>query len=234
MKSHYIPAPFRFCLNCGVSYNFRQRTDFGKLSSLGSEGRSTATTILSLSAVRALRSEDLELPQKARKLLSFTDNRQDASLQAGHFNDFIEIGLLRAALYSAAKEAGNQGIAHDELPQHVSTALNLPVEEYASDPDVRFQARTDTDRALKNVLGYRLYRDLRRGWRVTSPNLEQCGLLEIQYQSLDELSQAADVWQGRCQFLAEPVKAPFELSAALEWRESLAGDFPSRGHLTCQ
>jgi hypothetical protein len=30
--------------------------------------------------------------------LSFTDNRQDASLQAGHFNDFVEIGQLRSGL----------------------------------------------------------------------------------------------------------------------------------------
>ena len=26
-----------------------------------------------------------------RKLLGFTDNRQDASLQAGHFNDFVQV-----------------------------------------------------------------------------------------------------------------------------------------------
>ena len=41
----------------------------------------------------------------------------------------------------------------------------------------------DTERSLRNVLGYRLYYDLRRGWRITSPNLEQCGLLEIGYIS---------------------------------------------------
>ena len=58
-------------------------------------GRSTSTTILGLSAVRELRRDD-DLPDTARKLLSFTDNRQDASLQAGHFNDFVEIGLLRS------------------------------------------------------------------------------------------------------------------------------------------
>jgi hypothetical protein len=28
------------------------------------------------------------LPPHSRKLLGFTDNRQDAALQAGHFNDF--------------------------------------------------------------------------------------------------------------------------------------------------
>ena len=91
LDCHYVSAPFRFCLQCGVSYGARQSSDFAKLTSLGSEGRSTATTILSLAAIRSLRNES-ELPVTARKLLSFTDNRQDASLQAGHFNDFVEIG----------------------------------------------------------------------------------------------------------------------------------------------
>ena len=70
-----MPAPFRFCLHCGVAYEFRQTSDFAKLASLASEGRSTATTILSLSAIRSLRNAE-DFPEHARKLLSFTDNRQ--------------------------------------------------------------------------------------------------------------------------------------------------------------
>src|SRR5206468_952190 len=38
------------------------------------------------------------------------------------------------------------------------------------------------------------YRDLRRGWRVTSPNLEQCGLLEIRYLDLEEVCADRDFW----------------------------------------
>jgi len=45
-------------------------------------------------------------------------------------------------------------------------------------------------------LGYRIYRDLKRGWRITSPNLEQSGLLRIEYASLEELCAAEDVWQN--------------------------------------
>jgi ATP-dependent helicase YprA (DUF1998 family) len=188
----YLTAPFRFCLHCGVSWGVRQRDDFAKLTSLGSEGRSTATTILSLSAMRELRHV---LPQEgARKLLSFTDNRQDASLQAGHFNDFIETTLLRSALYQAVSTAGADGIGHEELTLRVFEALKLPLYLYAPKPDVRFQALRETERALRGVIGYRLYRDLQRGWRITSPNLEQCGLLEIAYQSLDEASTAAELW----------------------------------------
>jgi len=191
---HYLKAPFRFCLNCGVSYDMRQRSDIGKLASLGTEGRSSATTILSLSAIRHLKKEET-LDLKARKLLSFTDNRQDASLQAGHFNDFIEIGLIRSALYRAVSDAGAAGISHDELTQRAFAALDLPKELYATDPEVRFLAEEETKKALRNVLGYRLYHDLRRGWRVMSPNLEQCGLLEIRYDSLEELCRAEGEWK---------------------------------------
>jgi len=198
---HFLQAPFRFCLNCGVAYGGRERSDFGKLAELSSEGRSTATTILSLSALRALR-RDETLDLKARKLLSFTDNRQDASLQAGHFNDFVEVGLLRAALHRAVAEAGEPGLTHDRLAQRVFEALDLPLEYYAVNPEVKFKALDDTKRALREVLAYRLYRDLRRGWRVTAPNLEQCGLLEIHYQSLDALCAAEEEWRDRHPALA--------------------------------
>jgi len=193
----YVKAPFRFCLNCGVSYGARQASDIGKLTALGTEGRSTATTILSLSAVRHLRKEKEDaLSEEARKLLSFTDNRQDASLQAGHFNDFVEIGLLRSALYKAAKEAGPDGLSHDELMQRVFEAFDLPLHLYATDHEVKFHAMEETKKAFRNMIGYRLYHDLRRGWRVTSPNLEQCGLLEIGYPSLKELCKAEEEWNG--------------------------------------
>jgi ATP-dependent helicase YprA (DUF1998 family)/very-short-patch-repair endonuclease len=203
LECYYIPAPFRFCLQCGISYGFRQTGDFAKLTTLGSEGRSTATSVLSVSVIRALR-QDADLRPAAKKLLSFTDNRQDASLQAGHFNDFVEIGLLRSALLQAARSAGPNGIGHEELTQRVFDALHLDFKLYASDPEVRFQARLDTDLSLRNVLGYRLYRDLQRGWRITSPNLEQCGLLEIHYASLDEICRAADLWENCLPALANP------------------------------
>jgi ATP-dependent helicase YprA (DUF1998 family) len=191
----FVPAPFRFCLRCGVAYTARQRSDFAKLATLGSGGRSTATTILSLSVVRGLRA-DQSLEAKARKLLSFTDNRQDASLQAGHFNDFVQTSLLRSALFAAASAASDEGVQHEALAQRVFDALSLPAEYYASDPDVKYAAKEETERALRNVIGYRIYRDQMRGWRITSPNLEQCGLLWIDYRSLEELCATDDDWQG--------------------------------------
>ncbi len=190
---HFIGSPFRFCLHCRVAYDFRTTSDFGKLTSLGTEGRSTATTILSLATIRHLRNE-ATLESRARKLLSFTDNRQDASLQAGHFNDFVEIGLLRSALLKACS-ANPGGLSHEIFTQKVFDAIALPFASYSKDPDLKFQAKLQTERAFRDVIGYRLYHDLRRGWRVTSPNLEQCGLLEINYLSLEELASDRSSWQ---------------------------------------
>lgn len=194
VTGHLVPAPFRFCLHCGVAYSFTTRSDISKLTTLGLEGRSTATTMLSLSILRYLRSfgPDSEIP---KKLLTFSDNRQDASLQAGHFNDFVQVSLLRTALFNAVADAPD-GLTHDTLAQAVFDALDLDAEEYAADPTVRFAAREDTDRALREVLAYRLYTDLRRGWRVTAPNLEQAGLLRIEYRSLGDVCAAEDLWTG--------------------------------------
>lgn len=192
VSCQFIGSPIIFCLNCGVSYGFRG-SDYARLASLGAGGRSSATTILALSTIRNLATQP-HLEKEARKLLSFTDNRQDASLQAGHFNDFIEIGIIRAALFKAAKEAGTEGLRYDSIVQKVYESLTLPKALYASDPNVRYNLEQETNKALRNVIGYRLYRDLKRGWRINLPNLEQCDLLKIEYASLEELCRNDEDW----------------------------------------
>lgn len=194
----FVPAPFRFCLNprCAVAYNARQRSDITKLATIGADGRSTATTVLALATILKLR-VDQSLEPDARKLLSFTDNRQDASLQAGHFNDFVEVGLIRSALYRAMSRAGKEGLKYDDLVHHVERAIDLPIALYANDPELRGPALDETRRALRSVLAYYLYRDLERGWRVTSPNLEQCGLLEVDYLAVDEVANDQPFWQDQ-------------------------------------
>ena len=205
----YFSAPFLFCVQCDITYGAHQTSDFGKLATLGSEGRSTATTLLGLSTVRRLR-RDATLQPEARKLLSFTDNRQDASLQAGHFNDFVEIALLRAGLLRAVTDAGPDGLRHDQLARSVFRQLSLPLEAYALNPAVEYAQREQTDRALREVLAYYLYRDLRRGWRITSPNLEQAGLLDIDYVSLEPFS-ADHRWSTSHPALAQAAPAQREL-----------------------
>lgn len=110
LQAAFIPSPFLFCLHCGVAYEQTRGRDFAKLATLDQEGRSSATSLISASVVRSLKSVPEEaLDKEARKLLTFVDNRQDASLQAGHFNDFVQITQLRGALYRAAWKPARTG-----------------------------------------------------------------------------------------------------------------------------
>jgi len=180
-----IHGNFLFCLepSCGVAYSKLQRSERNKLATLGVDNRSTATTILAVRSLIELQ-RDRDLVPEARKLLSFTDNRQDASLQAGHFNDFVQVALLRSALHKATQQKGSAGLRHGELSNSIFEAMQLPFDEYAADPDVRGPALIATQDALRRVITYFLYRDLQRGWRVTAPNLEDCGLLHFDFDGL--------------------------------------------------
>ncbi|WP_186629410.1 DEAD/DEAH box helicase [Rhodococcus sp. BP22] len=192
MRVAYVPSPFRFCLRCKVSYEQARGSDFAKLATLDAEGRSSAVSVISASVVRALKQlPPEELGKDARKLLTFVDNRQDASLQAGHFNDFVQVTQLRGALYRAAT---GSSLRHDNVAEHVVEALSLPFEDYASNPDAVYGARSATQRAFKEFVEFRLYADLQRGWRVTMPNLEQTGLLRISYESLPEIAADDPLW----------------------------------------
>ena len=103
-QAAFVPAPFRFCLRCGVSYEQVRGRDFAKLATSTPEGRSSATLADLASIVRSLTAIPAGAwTREARKLLTFVDNRQDAILQAGHFNDFVQVTQLRGALYRAAR-----------------------------------------------------------------------------------------------------------------------------------
>ncbi|ABL79358.1 MULTISPECIES: DEAD/DEAH box helicase [unclassified Nocardioides] len=197
LPAWFVSTPFAFCMRCGVSYEQVRGNDFGKLATLDAEGRSSAMTLLSASIVRSLRGvPETELPPSARKLLTFVDNRQDASLQAGHFNDFVQVAQLRAALYAALQAAGADGLTHEALADAVTDALGLTMRDFAQSPDAKFGARKDAERALRSVVEYQLYVDLQRGWRVTMPNLEQTGLVKVAYRDLPELAADEDSWAG--------------------------------------
>jgi len=188
----FIPAPFLTCLSCGVVYTRKER-EFRKLAQLSNEGRSTATTLLGISTVSELREQSTQ--RSASKLLSFTDNRQDASLQAGHFNDFVQVALLRAAIARALDAHG--ALDHSQIAQHVVKALDLPAEVYARSPsDDSPRTRRKNEEALTEFVEYRIYEDLRRGWRVVQPNLEQAGLMRIDYEGLAEECAVESLWQG--------------------------------------
>lgn len=191
----WIPSTLRFCLRCGVSYEALRGSEFAKLATLDREGRSSAMTIIASSLVRALRTApDGDLRPDARKLLTFVDNRQDAALQAGHLNDYVLVVQIRTALHQALVVAGQQGLDPSDLGKAVTAQLTLDFHEFAQVPDTLDQRRVW--RSLQAVVEFRTLRDLQRGWRVTLPNLEQSGLLVVEYPMASVLAERTELWDS--------------------------------------
>jgi hypothetical protein len=192
-RGWFLPGKYRFCPACKHQPAGRAR-EINKLAALSAEGRSSATTLLVSSAVRWMNTHASSLPPHSRKLLGFTDNRQDAALQAGHFNDFLFVALLRGAILAAVRKVGPGGLSDDEFGRRVQAALGFTAanrdrrQEWMIDAESKGVAQVNAEQSLSRVLAHRVWADQRRGWRFTNPNLEELGLVSAEYVSLDDLA----------------------------------------------
>lgn len=201
IRAWFLPGKFRFCLRCGDTQG-RAGKDRNRLASLSAEGRSSATTVLVASVLRWMHGDDSGLEPFKRKILGFLDNRQDAALQSGHFNDFLFVSLIRAGFLGALQAAGPNGLRSEELGLAQQRALGFDRPsvdvrtEWLQEPDLRGFNLQDAETTLRQVLAYRVWFDQRRGWRYTNPNLEQLQLVKVDYEGLDALAADEELFAG--------------------------------------
>lgn len=190
-----LPGNFRLCMRCLRSYEARGR-DKNRLMGLSGEGRSSATTVITLQILRQLYNifPNSNGQPDYRKLLGFSDNRQDAALQAGHFNDFLNRIILRGGVVRALQSSAGP-LKLDALVERICALFHFdnPFDASAMQELLRKPSRT-TGLALQKALSalhfslsYHLLRDLRDRNLYTSPSLEKLGLMEISYQGLHAL-----------------------------------------------
>lgn len=190
----FIPGKFGFC-PCCLDQPHPSMRERSKLGSLSGEGRSSATTHLVSTALEWMNGDDSGVPAEKRKLLGFTDNRQDAALQAGHFNDYLFVSLLRGAILRAVLDAGSDGMAEDEFGLRVVKALGFTASNkearihWMLDPEAGAVVREDAQRSLAKVLAHRVWTDLRRGWRYTNPSLSVLKLVDVEFIGLDDIAE---------------------------------------------
>src|SRR5690606_5804105 len=160
---------------------------------LSGEGRSSATTLLVSTALEWMNGADSNLPAEKRKLLGFTDNRQDAALQAGHFNDFLFVSLLRGAILRAVLDAGEEGIGEEEFGLRTVRALGFTAANkearihWMLEPDAGAVGREDSQRALAKVLAHRVWSDLRRGWGYTNASRRGLDMIRARFVRLHDV-----------------------------------------------
>ncbi|MEI2625262.1 MAG: hypothetical protein V9G23_16215 [Giesbergeria sp.] len=190
----FIPGKFRFCLNCGQTHEALRQGHQPPGQPVGRGplvGHHHPHAQRHSPTVRRRKTFQPDQPDP-RKLLGFTDNRQDAALQAGHFNDFVFLLTLRSALIGALQNHRGRADRRTPWPTPSSrrSALTGPTSapwpNTCARPKLMGLARQEAQRTLRFIIGYRLLRDLRRGWRFNNPNLDQLNLLTIAYRGLDE------------------------------------------------
>jgi len=195
IKGWFISVDAAFDVSSGTIYDTRT-SQYTIYSSLGVEGRSTSTDVIAFSIIKQFKESGLSNTEQ--KLMSFTDNRQDTALQSGHFNDFIKSGLLRSSIYHALNRL--KTLDYLSITEEVFKSLRLNNIERLNDlvqkpvEEGSFQYRTNIE-AVKEALFYKILTDLKRGWRVIMPNLEQCALLRVDYKEL-EAEAKKDKWKS--------------------------------------
>ena len=106
----FVPAPFRFCLRCGVAYGRpRRHATSASWPRSDAEGRQLRD-LADLGARSCARCSSLPRRRSSTRRASCSPSSTTArtpSLQAGHFNDFVQVTQLRGALYRAAVDAGD-------------------------------------------------------------------------------------------------------------------------------
>lgn len=194
-----IGVPFLFCPACGITYDRRPR-EFNKLFSFGSVGRSTATDVIVSETLRAL-------PAAERKLIAFSDNRQDTALQAAHLNNLQRRIHFRRGFVAALEDAGcvtahdtfdsaREALELDDTGRRIFDALGkrdtLPTYAKAQG---KYSAAKGDDTRFQRYLQFGALQELTSAGRRNHLNLEEAGALLVGYDGLDRFAADTAVWR---------------------------------------
>ena len=192
MRVYTLAAPFLFCPSCGVVYDKRSR-EFNKLFTFGSIGRSTGTDILVSSTINKLGKDE-------KKLIAFSDNRQDTALQASHMNNLQKRLIFRQALYRSLIDGGYTDSNGGNLDVNQSgIKIFDTMQKYEVIPNYAkgrgaFIQTTRADESYKRYLQYNAVLDLAEPMRKNQQNLEDVGLLKVVYNGVENLAEADEIW----------------------------------------
>ena len=188
----FMPAPFLLCPNCGIVHDRRPR-EYNKLFTFGSVGRSTATDVLVSAQVQAL-------PEAGRKVIAFSDNRQDTALQAAHMTSLHNRITFRQALYTMLRES-HATVDSDEWLDLAAVGLRIfdtQARHGVQPPFLKDQRAYGKDwqaqHRYQRYLQFVALRELRGTHRRTHQNLEDVGLLVVGYNGLDECTADDAFW----------------------------------------
>jgi len=195
------------CPVCNSTY-----TRGGDILSLLRTGAASSTSLLASHHLDKLDGDD-------RKLLIFSDNRQEAAHQAGYMKDRQRIFVIRHIIESLVRGAGTDGLSFDEVPHKILNKLQ----------DLGLARKRLTDKERDLWIHALLFEAAGEFCRSTHQrvSLENLALVEVRYEFLEELREDPE-FQEVCRSSAIDVQRGLVLVRGIldRMRRARAVDFP--------
>lgn len=189
-----VGFPFLLCPSCGVYYDRRPR-EFSKLFTFGSVGRSTATDVIVGGTLSSLETAH-------RKILAFSDSRQDTALQAAHMNNFQKRLFFRRGLRCALDAGGFLSGMPEAMDFRMSGDLVYEALEKGGvlpstihEEGAWLSQSADMETVYRRYLRHTVLTELAGSRRKNQQNLEDVGLLTVTYRKLNDV-KLGEAWKG--------------------------------------
>lgn len=166
----FIPNPLPICLECQTEYT-GLTSEYTKLFLLNSVGRATGSNVITTTTVN-------NAPESERKLIGFSDNRQDTAFQAGHLNHWYSQIYFRR-IFNKVLNDQDTPVFVKKLP---ALLYPLIIDDSNYAPRIKRLLKENYETYLETFL----FVEIRGTKKFTSINLEDVGLLEVVYDSLEE------------------------------------------------
>ncbi|QEE14482.1 DEAD/DEAH box helicase [Promethearchaeum syntrophicum] len=189
-----IPESFEFCPKCAVIHS-SNTSRFRKFYSFDIVGRSTATDILVSNALTVLE-------KKQKKILIFSDNRQETAFQAGHLRDFQRRVSFQHVMTHTLKilSSNNEFLEPGYTGKDIFANMK---KIYDSNPDIDFKLpyvegkrESRAERHFKEFLEFLALSELKSSSYILHTGVERFGLLKIVYTGLEKLISNTSLWSS--------------------------------------
>ena len=186
-----VSENFEFCPSCGAVHT-KKTQRFKKFYSFDLVGRSTATDILVSNALKVLEENE-------KRILIFSDNRQETAFQAGHLRDFDRRITFQHIMVETLKNAhkNRDYLIPDEcgrdiyqkikqLREHNEEKFKLPWKEGKNE--------RRSEQYFKEYLEFLALSELKSSGYILHTGVEKYSLMQVKYSGLEDIINNDRIW----------------------------------------
>ena len=221
-----VPENFEFCPSCGVIHT-KKTQRFKKFYSFDLVGRSTATDILVSNALKVLEKNE-------KRILIFSDNRQETAFQAGHLRDFERRITFQHLMVETLKDAHKN---RDFLvPDECGRDIYQKIKQFRAIDEDKFKLpwkagknERRSEQYFKEYLEFLALSELKSSGYILHTGVEKYSLMKVEYSNLDDVIDNERIWNEVPQIRSLTSEARYDLVRGIlddiRWWGAINHDF---------